>query len=171
MLSETVLNALNKQVNEELYSWYVYRAMANHFEQIALKGFASWFNQQALEELDHANRLMSYIQARGASVELTDIKAPPSKWDSPLAGMEAAYKHECHISACINALANLAVKEGDQTTATFLNWFITEQVEEEALVDGIVQQLRYIKDSPAAIFMMDREVGASRPSESGSSAT
>jgi ferritin len=171
MLSDIVLKALNKQVNEELYSWYVYRAMANHFEQIALKGFANWFNQQALEELDHANRLMGYIQARGASVELSDIKAPPSTWESPLAAMEAAYKHECHISACINNLANLSVKEGDQTTATFLIWFITEQVEEEALVDGIVQQLRYVKDSPAAIFMMDREIGASRAAESGSSAS
>lgn len=165
MLSDTVLKALNEQVNEELYSWYVYTAMANHFEHIALKGFASWMHTQALEELDHANRLMAYIHARGASPTLTAIKAPPSTWNSPLEAMEDAYKHECHISACINQLANIAQKEGDQTTQTFLNWFITEQVEEEALVDGLVQQLRYIKDSPAAIFMMDREVGASRANE------
>lgn len=165
MLSDTVQKALNEQVNEELYSWCVYTAMANHFEHIALKGFSSWMHTQALEELDHANRLMAYIQARGATVSLSAIKAPPSTWSSPLAAMEDAYKHECHISASINKLANIALSEGDLTTQTFLNWFITEQVEEEALVDGIVQQLRYVKDSPAAIFMMDREVGASRADE------
>lgn len=167
MLSDTVLNALNQQVNKELVSWYVYTAMSNYFDRLALKGFAAWMHQQAIEEMGHANRLMDYIHARGAQVSLTEIKAPPSAWESPLAAMEDAYKHECYISASINDLANVASREGDQTTQTFLHWFITEQVEEESLVDGLVTQLRYIQDSPAALFMMDREVGA-RPAESDS---
>jgi ferritin len=167
MLSDNVLKALNEQVNKELVSWYVYTAMANYFDRIALKGFSTWMHQQAIEEMGHANRLMDYIHARGAQVSLTAIQAPPSSWESPLAAIEDAYKHECYISASINELANIAAKEGDQTTHTFLHWFITEQVEEEALVDNLVQQLRYIKDSPAAVFMLDREVGA-RPAESES---
>ena len=166
MLSETVQKALNKQVNEELYSWYVYTSMANYFEHIALKGFATWIGKQAVEELGHANRLMSYVNDRGGTVCLSDIKGPQSTWDSPLAALESAYKHECHISSCINELASVALKEGDQTTQTFLNWFINEQVEEEALVDNVVQQLRYVKDSPAALYMMDRDIAAQRGSES-----
>lgn len=169
MISEPVLKALNHQVNEELFSWYVYTAMANHFEHIALKGFSTWFHQQALEEMGHAQRIMNYIHARGATVDLQAIKAPPSTWASPLAAVEEAYNHECHISRSINELANLAAKEGDQMTHNFLNWFITEQVEEEALVDNVVQQLRYIQDSPAALFMMDRDIATTRPADSSDS--
>ena len=163
MLSDAVLKALNAQVNEEMYSWYVYTSMANHFDQKALKGFAAWMRAQAAEELGHANRLMDYIRDRGCAVDLQAIKAPPSTWESPLAAMEASYKHECHISKCINDLANVAAKEGDQTTQTFLHWFINEQIEEEALVDDVVQQLRYVQDSPSGLFLMDRDIAASRP--------
>jgi ferritin len=109
---------------------------------------------------------MSYVNDRGGTVCLSDIKGPQSTWDSPLAALESAYKHEGHISSCINELASVALKEGDQTTQTFLNWFINEQVEEEALVDNVVQQLRYVKDSPAALYMMDRDIAAQRASES-----
>ena len=163
MLSETVTKAINKQINEEMYSWYVYSSMSNHFSAKALKGFAGWMAAQAKEELGHAQRLMDYVLDRGGEVDLLPIKAPPTTWDSPVAALKQAYEHECHISECINELANLAAKEGDQSTSTFLIWFINEQIEEEALVDDVVQRLSYVADSPSGLFMMDREIEASRP--------
>ena len=164
-MNNKVQDALNKQINEELFSWYVYTAMSNHFSGIALNGFAGWMKEQAAEELDHANRLMNYVHDRGGKVELAEIKAPPSTWETPLAAMKQAYEHECHISKCINDLATLANQEGDVATSTFLNWFINEQIEEEALVDDVVQRLAYVQDSPSGLFMMDRDIQASRPKE------
>lgn len=155
--------AFNAQINEELFSAYIYAAMVNYFEEQSLKGFASWMQAQAVEELTHAQKLIAYMHERGAKVELKAIGKPDSKWNSPLAAFEAAYKHECYISDCINKLYALSVKTGDAAASIFLNWFITEQVEEEANVDEVVQNLKLAQGAPGALFMINRELGLRTP--------
>ena len=159
MIKDKMADALNKQVNEELYSAYLYGAMAACFEDKNLPGFAQWMRMQADEEVAHAKRIVAYMYERGGRVKLTAIAEPPAEWDSPLEAYEAAYKHECHITDCINKLSTLASKEGDHATRVFLEWFVSEQVEEEASVDSFVQKLRLVKDAPGGLFMLDREAG------------
>lgn len=160
MMKADLLKAFNKQINEELYSAYLYLAMVNYFESENLGGFATWMRAQTVEELAHANKLVAYLHERGADVKLDAIAKPTPSWKSPLAAMEAAYKHECHISDCINKLYSAATKADDHAAAIFLNWFVNEQVEEEANADEIVQQLKLAKDAPGPMFMLNRELGA-----------
>lgn len=159
MIKADLEKAFNKQINEELFSAYLYVSMVNYFEAQNLKGFANWMRAQTIEELTHANKFIGYLQERGGSVKLDAIAKPDATWKSPLAAFEAAYKHECHISACINDLYNRAVKAGDNAAAIFLNWFINEQVEEEANADEVVQNLKLAQNAPGALFMLDREMG------------
>ncbi len=159
MMKKKVQDAFNAQINEELYSSYLYAAMRAAFEGMNLKGYANWMRLQVEEELFHARKFTDFVFERGGNVELKAIKQPPAKWDSPLAMFEAAYKHECHISECINKLATLAMKEDDHAARVFLEWFVTEQVEEEANADAMVQNLKLMKDAPGGLFMLDREAG------------
>ncbi|AIF70159.1 ferritin [Palaeococcus pacificus DY20341] len=163
MLSEKMLEALNEQLNRELYSAYLYFSMAAYFEDINLEGFASWMKAQAEEELGHALRFYNYIYDRNGRVELKEIQKPPKEWKSPLDAFEAAYEHEQFISKCINELAALAEEEKDYSTRAFLEWFINEQVEEEASVKRIVDRLKFVKGSPEAIFMIDQELNQRQP--------
>jgi ferritin len=169
MLSKTMQEALNKQINEELYSSYLYKSMACHFEAESMKGFAHWMKLQAEEEQMHAQKFIDYVLQRGARVELAAIAAPKTTWKSPLAAFEDAYKHECHISKCINALSTQAVKENDHATHALLEWFVSEQVEEEANAADAVAQLRMAGDAPGALFLLDREM-AGRRAEAGGAA-
>ncbi len=159
MLSEKMCDALNKQVNEELYSAYLYMAMAADFESKNLSGFATWMRVQVQEEMTHAVKLFDYINERGGRVALEAIAKPTAEWESPLAAFEAAYKHECHISECINKLVDLARAESDHATENFLQWFVTEQVEEEASTDAVVKKLQLLGGAGNGLFMMDRELG------------
>jgi ferritin len=159
MMKKKMQEALNNQINEELYSSYIYEAMVAYFEEENLPGCAQWMRLQADEEIAHARKIRDYLFERGARVKLQAIKEPPLKWASALDAFEAAYKHECHISECIDKLASLAQKEEDHATRNFLEWFIAEQVEEEANADNMVQQLKRAKDAPGALFMIDREAG------------
>ena len=170
MMSKEMQDALNHQINEEVFSAYLYASMSCHFQNVGLKGFAHWMTLQAGEELMHAQKFAGYLQERGAKVLLEAIAAPDTEWKSPLAAFKAAYKHECHISGCINKLYSQAMKEGDHATQTFLAWFVTEQVEEEANADEIVQQLKLIEGAPGALFMVDRELGQRQPSTGGAEA-
>ncbi|MGC8845214.1 MAG: ferritin [Candidatus Hydrogenedens sp.] len=158
MIKDKVLNALNKQINEEIYSAYLYASMRAYFEKLNLKGFANWLKIQVQEELFHARKFENYIFERGGEVELYEIKKPTKSWKSPLDAFEAVYKHECHITECINKLAEVAEKEGDRSTRMFLDWFINEQVEEEANADGILQKLQMVKDAPSGIYWIDKEL-------------
>ena len=144
MLSDTMQAALNKQVNAELYSSYLYLAMASNFEQMSLPGMGHWMRAQAKEELFHAMKLFEYIIERGGVATLAEIEAPPAKWDSALETFEDAYEHETKVTAMINDLVNLAIEEKDHATNSFLQWFVDEQVEEEASADEIVQKLRLV---------------------------
>ncbi|MDP2324231.1 MAG: ferritin [Gammaproteobacteria bacterium] len=158
MISQAMQDAFNKQVNEELYSAYVYASMANYFEHVSLKGFAHWMRMQSEEELGHARRIVTFMNDRGGRVKLDAIQAPPPEWASPQAAFEDAYKHECHISGCINNLSTMAINEKDHASHAFLEWFVTEQVEEESNADEIVQQFKLMDGAPGGLFMMDREL-------------
>ena len=164
MLSEKMEAALNLQVKDELYSSYLYLAMASFFEERNLSGFASWMRLQFQEEQGHALRIHDFMHERGGSAHLLAIDEPPREWGSPLAVFEETLVHEQEVTASINRLVDLAIVESDHATNAFLQWFVQEQVEEEASVDAIVQKLRLVGDSGHAIFLIDRELGE-RPVE------
>jgi ferritin len=159
MIAQRVENALNEQINAEMYSAYLYLAMAAHFESENLSGFAQWMRVQTQEEEAHARKLFDYVLERGGKVALKAIDAPPSEWKSPLAAFEAAYEHEQFITDRINKLAELAVEQNDHAAGVFLQWYISEQVEEEASVDRIVRTLKATNEAPGALYMIDRELG------------
>jgi ferritin len=158
MLNAAVQDAMNQQVNAELYSAYLYLSMAADFEEGNLHGMAHWMQVQAKEEAGHAMKFFKYITERGGRVTLTSIAAPPTKWKSPQAVFEEVYKHECHVSSLINKLVELAEAEKDHASAVFLQWFISEQVEEEANASEILHQLKMVGDSKQGLFMLDRHL-------------
>lgn len=159
MLSEKMQEALNKQVNAELYSAYLYLSMSAYFESIDLAGFANWMRVQAQEEVMHATKIYDHINERGGRVLLFSIEGPPTEWKSPLAVFENTYHHEQKVTGLINDLVSLATEEKDYATNAFLQWFVTEQVEEEASAKAIVQKLKLIADAPGGLFMLDQELG------------
>lgn len=158
MLSEKMKEALNKQLNAEFYSAYLYLSMSAYFESINLKGFANWMRVQAQEEITHAMKFFDYINERGGRVYLESIEKPPTEWDSPLHVFEETYKHEVNVTRMINDLVNLAIEEKDHATYNMLQWFVAEQVEEEASADEIRQQLKFIGEERRGVLMLDREL-------------
>jgi len=158
MLDEKMQTALNKQMNAELYSSYLYLSMSAYFQSISLPGFANWLRIQAQEELVHAMKFYDFINERGGRVMLQPVEGPPTEWSSPLDVFENTYKHEQKVTSLINDLVNLAVKEGDHATNIFLQWFVTEQVEEESSADEVVQKLKLMGDAKGGLFMLDREM-------------
>ncbi|MEJ5349787.1 MAG: ferritin [Desulfosoma sp.] len=159
MLSEKMAEALNDQINAELYSSYLYFAMAAYCRDVGLNGCARWMEAQALEELSHAVKFYDYVTERGGRVLLSSIAAPPNRWDSPLAMFEEVAKHENKVTGLIHHLVDLAIEERDHATNNFLQWFVSEQVEEEASVGEIVQQMKLMGDAQGALFMLDKELG------------
>ncbi len=159
MLKETMQDALNAQVNAEFAAYYTYLSMAAYFEAENLPGFAAWMHNHAQEEQMHAMKIYHFINERSGRVQLRPIPGPKTDWNSPVEVFEDALAHERHVTELINQLVNLARKEGDHATESFLQWFIDEQVEEEAVVDAVLQDLRRVGDSQLAIFMLDRELG------------
>ncbi len=160
MLSERMLKALNEQINKELFSAYFYMGIAAYFKERSFDGFASWMEAQAEEELGHAMRFYDYVFDRGGKVELERIEKPKQEFESPLKAFEAVYLHEVGVTQSIFKLVDLAREENDHATYTFLQWFVQEQVEEEASTKAIVDKLKIIGDHPQGLFMLDRELGA-----------
>ena len=158
MIPETVQDALNDQINAEIDSAYLYLSMAAYFESLNLPGFANWMKVQAQEEMTHAMKFYDFINSRGGRVALKPIAGPPSEWASPLAAFEAAYEHECHVTTLINKRVDVAAGESDHASGILLQWFVTEQVEEEANTDAVVQQLKLVGDNGQALLMIDREL-------------
>ncbi len=158
MLSKKMEQALNSQINMEIASGYLYLSMAAYFESENLPGFANWMMKQWQEEVGHGMKIYNYVNSRGGKIKLKAIPEPEAKWDSPLAAFEASLKHEKKVTESIGKLVDQALKEADYATNAFLQWFVTEQVEEEATVDGIVEKLKMIKAAPGGFFMMDREL-------------
>ena len=159
MIGEKMQKALNGQINAELYAGYLYLSAAAYFDSENLPGCAQWMRVQAQEELGHAMKIFDHVTERGGRVLLGPIEAPPTEWNSPLAVFEAAYAHEQKVTGLIDNLVKLATSEGDNAAGVFLQWFVSEQVEEEASADGIVQKLRLIGDSPNGLFMLDHALG------------
>jgi len=159
-LSEKMQGALNGQINAEMYSSYLYLSMAAYFESVDLSGCASWMHVQAREEELHVHKIFDFIIERGGRVVLDAIAKPPSEWKSPLDAFQNAFDHEQKVSALIGDLVTLAREQRDAASESFLRWFVDEQVEEEANVDRIVKMIRMSEGQPAAMFMIDRDLGA-----------
>ncbi len=159
MIGTKIVAAFNEQINHELYSSYLYLSMAAYFHSINLDGFAGWMRVQAKEEDSHAMKFFEHLRDRGARIALDQIDKPKAAWKSPLDAFTAAYEHEKFITSKINGLYKLAEKESDYPAKVLLDWFVKEQVEEEATASGIVNMLERIKDSGNGIIMLDRELG------------
>lgn len=160
MFSQSLQDALNEQIKNEFYSAYVYLAMSSWFEDKALPGFAKWMRVQYQEELTHGLKIFDFILDRDARALVHGFNAPPAEWKSSLDAFESSYAHEQKVTAMINNLYALAVKENDYPTIVLLQWFINEQVEEEKSMKLIVDQLRMAGDSATALLLLDRELGA-----------
>ena len=158
MIDEKVRTALCLQINKELYSAYFYVAMVAYFEGKNLKGFSNWMQVQVKEEMTHADKMLRYLLDRGGKPHFDAIDQPPSEWVSPLALFESALHHETVVTKSINDLLDVALAARDHATAQFLQWFVSEQVEEEASFGAVVEQLRMAGDNGAAIMMIDREL-------------
>ena len=159
MISKTVEQALNKQVNRELYSAYLYLAMSSHFESVNMKGFAKWMRVQAKEEQVHALKIYDYIIARGGTVTLLDIEAPKANWSSAGKVFDEVYAHEQKVTAMIHGLVDLAIKEKDHATFEMLQWFVKEQVEEEEHASEIVNQIKIVGDIVGHLLVLDHQLG------------
>ncbi len=159
MLSEKMQEALNTQINKELYSAYLYLSMAAWCESVNLGGFANWMTIQAREEVSHAEKFFGYLNERGGRVLLQPIEGPPTEWGSVLEVFKQVLEHERLVTSLINGLVKLARSEDDYATEAFLQWFVTEQVEEESTADGVVERLKLAGEKGSGLFMLDREMG------------
>ncbi len=170
MLKASLLAALNQQINEEYYSSYLYQAMVAYFEDNHLDGCAHWMRLQAQEEHDHALKIFDYVISRGGRVVLADVKAPPKDWASAQAAFEAALAHEKIMTDNIAKLADLAQAENDHATNNLMQWYVTEQVEEEANVDDILSKLKMVGGDGAGLFLIDRELKTRTAAPAGGAA-
>ncbi len=157
MLSKKMEKELNDQVNYEFYSSYLYLSMASYFGSLDLKGFVNWMKVQTLEELYHATKMYNFIEERGGRPALDAVAKPDAAWGSPLKAFESALSHEQGVSKRINNLVDLALEEKDHATNNFLQWFVSEQVEEEDAANGVVQKLKLVGDK-GGMFMLDQEL-------------
>ena len=160
MINEKMEKAFNDQINKELYSEYLYLSMKAYFERLNLKGFVNWFTVQVQEEHAHAMGMFDYVHERGGEVELEAIDKPETKWESPLACFEQVLSHEEFVTSRINALMDVAEEVKDRAALSFLNWYLKEQVEEEANVGGVLATLRLIGEDKKALLMLDKELAA-----------
>ncbi len=159
MLKQKLEKAINKQINAELWSAYLYLSMSAYFESMTLCGFANWMRVQAQEEVSHAMRFYDFVNDRRGRVALSALPAPPTTWKSPLHVFEEAFKHEQKVTGMIDELVSVATTEKDNATASMLKWFVDEQVEEERSTDAIVQKLKLIGTNTGGLFMLDHELG------------
>jgi ferritin len=156
MISKTLQDAINEQINKELYSSYLYLSMAAHFEAANLPGFAHWMRVQYQEEVAHAMKFFDFLNDRGGKVVLKAIDQPQTEWKTSLEIFEMVYEHEQLVTGLINKLYELALKEKDYPTQVLLHWYIDEQVEEEAHATEILATLKMAGEKGQALVMMDR---------------
>ncbi len=160
MIKDSVRDALNAQMNREFYSANLYLAMAAYFESMSLKGFSAWMQVQAKEEQAHGMKFYGYLVGQCARIAMEAIPAPKAGWETPLAAFEHALAHEQKVTGHIHDLADLAMKEKDHATAEFLQWFVKEQVEEEANATENVSKLQLATAGGAALlYLLDQELG------------
>jgi ferritin len=160
MLSAKMEKAFNEQIKWELYSSYLYMSMATYCEALPMPGFAHWLKVQVQEELSHVLKMNQFVSERGGRVRLMAIDGPPTDWDSPLAVAKQVQEHEKVVSKRINDLVDLAQAEKDHASFSFLQWFVNEQVEEEASAQDLVGQLKMVENAAGGLFMLDKELAA-----------
>ena len=160
MISKKMVKSLNEQINKEIYSAYLYMSMSSYSDTIGLKGFANWFMVQYQEEMEHAMRFYNYIQEQGEHVKLLAIDQPQTKFASPLAMFEKTLEHEKYVTKRINVLVDQAIKENDHATQICLQWFVTEQVEEESNASAIIAKLKLVGKDSSGLLMVDQELAA-----------
>ncbi len=158
MLSEKLIDAINDQIQFEYYSAFTYKAMQAYFEAEDLAGMANWMNIQFQEEMDHAEKMFHFICETGGKVELKVINAPQNEYNSILEIFETTLKHEQEVTSRINNLMDLAQEEKNHVAQIFLQWFVTEQIEEEANVGQIIAKLKRVKDDGRGLMMIDQEL-------------
>lgn len=163
MLTASVENAINDQVNHEFQAAYLYLSMSSHFETRGLPGFARWMRLQSQEEVQHGMKLFDYLHARDGRARLRAIEAPPAEFGTPTQVAKQVLDHERRVTALINKLYEVAAQERDYVTAAQLQWFLTEQVEEEKSAGDLVQRLEIAADNANALLLLDRELGARQP--------
>lgn len=159
MLNPVIQEAINRQINHEFSSTYLYLSMSAYFETLNLRGFAHWMRVQSQEETSHAMKLFDYVHDRNGHVNLESISQPPIEFQSPVDALQQALKHENHVTETIHQLYKLAAEEEDYAIQVELQWFIAEQVEEEKNARQISDQLKMIGDHGAALFLLDKELG------------
>jgi len=158
MLNKRMEDELNKQIVAEMFSSNLYLSMSSYFESINLRGFANWMRIQAEEEMAHMMKFYTYILDRGGRAIIGSIDAPKNDWDNIISIFDEVFAHEQKITGLINNLLKIAREENDFATENFLQWFISEQVEEEANVSEILEQLKMVDGKGAGLFMLDREL-------------
>jgi len=158
MLNKEILSALNKQFSAELGSAYLYLSMSSYFESKNLKGFASWMRFQAKEELSHAMKIFEYVADRGERISMSPIQKPKEEWASPVEAIKDVFEHEKEITKGIDELVSLAISKSDYATNNFLQFFVSEQVEEESTAMYIYEKAKLALENPMVLFMLDREL-------------
>ncbi len=158
MIDNRMEKAINEQINKEFYSAYLYLSMSAYFENEDWQGFAKWMNEQAKEEQEHAMKLFNYLVERGGTVKLEALDTPKQKWDSIKEVFEDSLEHEQYITSSINSLMDLAIELKDYASVSFLQWYVDEQVEEEASVEHIITKLSRVSDRPHALLRLDSEM-------------
>ncbi len=159
MFSKNIEKTLNEQLNNEFFSWYNYLAITSFFRALNLNGFARWMKSQAQREMMHAMKIYEFLPESGGRAMLAQVAQPSNQWDSPLAAVQEAYQHEQEASGMINDLVDLALSEHAYATNAFLQWFVTEQVEEEARLRAIVEKLKLVEEDQYGLFLIDRDMG------------
>lgn len=159
MISAKMQDALNEQVNKEFFSAYMYLAMSGYCNTLGLPGFAHWMRMQYEEEIMHVTKMYDYIQDQGGEVHLKAIEQPEQVYGTPLEIFETTLEHEQYVTTLIHRLMDLAVEERDYATQTFLQWYVTEQVEEESNVNDIVSPLRMVGEDKGGLMMIDQQLG------------
>jgi len=159
-MNKKIEKILNQQINNEYFSSYLYLSMAAFFDSMNLNGFSNWMKKQAQEELAHTMKIFDFLAQRGARVILSSISSPQIKWNSPLNAFESALAHEKKVTKQIHSIYELSKKEKDHATEILMQWFVSEQVEEEDSAGKIVEKLKMIKDSKSGLLVLDKELSA-----------
>lgn len=160
MISENMANALNEQINKEFYSEFLYLAMKAEFSKLNLQGFVNWFDVQVQEERAHAFGMYDYLIERGGNVELLTIEKPVIEGETPVEIFEHVLRHEQYVTSRINHLLDVAEEEKDRAAISFLDWYLKEQVEEEANVGRVLATLKLIGDDKNALLSFDKDLAA-----------
>ncbi len=160
MIPEKLEQAINDQINKELYSSYLYLSMSAYAFSIDLPGFGAWYHVQAQEELAHTMKLFDYLVERDGRPTMAPVDGPPTQWESPIHVFEETLKHEQFVTERINNLMDVAIEVRDHAARSFLQWFVDEQVEEEANVGSVLAQLKMVNGEGHGLLLLDRELGA-----------